>query len=197
MISALEFIFGPSIYRRAFFLKKDMKKITIITLIITVLLQISAARVFAQSISDSSASIRSDTDNAGFDYRVENLRNFLEKFNSPLAPYAEDFVNYADANGLDYRLVPAISGVESTFGKFIPDGSYNAYGWVNGNYSFKSWSDSISTVSATLNTEYINKGAPTINQIAKRYAPPSVTWGGNVKYFVSKIDTLPLNFDII
>ena len=32
----------------------------------------------------------------------------------------EDFVTYADTNGLDYRLVPAITGVESTFGKLIP-----------------------------------------------------------------------------
>jgi hypothetical protein len=196
MISALEFIFGPSIYRRAFFLKKDMKKLIIVTLILTMILQVNASGVFAQSVSDSSASIRTDTDSTGFDYRVENLRNFLGKFNSPLAPYAEDIVNYADANGLDYRLVPAISGVESTFGKFIPDGSYNAYGWVNGNYSFTSWTDSIGTVSATLNSQYINKGAETIPQIAKRYAPPSITWGGNVKYFISKIDTLPLNFDI-
>jgi hypothetical protein len=196
MISALEFIFGG--YRKAppFFLKKDMKKLIIVTLIITVLLQVCAASVFAQSVSDSSASIRSETDSTGFDYRVENLRNFLEKFNSPLSPYAQDIVNYADSNGLDYRLVPAITGVESTFGKFIPNGSYNAYGWVNGNYSFTSWTDSISTVSATLNSQYINKGAPTISQIAKRYAPPSTTWGGNVKYFISKIDTLPLNFDI-
>jgi hypothetical protein len=196
MISALEFIFGG--YRKAppFFLKKDMKKLIIVTLILTVLLQISAGGVFAQTVSDSSASIHSDTDSGGFDYRVENLRNFLEKFNSPLAPYAQDIVSYADSNGLDYRLVPAITGVESTFGKFIPNGSYNAYGWVNGNYSFTSWSDSISTVSATLNSQYINKGAPTISQIAKRYAPPSTTWGGNVKYFISKIDTLPLNFDI-
>lgn len=157
----------------------------------------SARDICAQEIAVSgSASPKVEQNSQAFDYRVENLRNFLLKFNSPLAPYAQDFVTYADANGLDYRLVPSISGVESTFGKAIPSNSFNAYGWANGNYSFTSWSDSIGVVSATIRTEYIEKGATTISKIARRYAPPSSTWGGKVKYFEGKIDTLPLSFDL-
>ena len=197
MTSALEYIFGPSIYRRAFFLQKDMKKLLIYILIIAAFLSLDAATVRAQTLSDSSATLKSAAVDPGYDYRVENLRNFLEKYDSPLAPYAQDFVMYADTNGLDYRLVPAISGVESTFGKFIPVNSFNAYGWANGDYSFTSWQDSIAHVSETLKNSYIDKGAPTIAKIAKRYAPPSVTWGNGVKYFIGKIDSLPLNFDII
>ena len=53
-------------------------------------------------------------------------------------------------NGLDYRLVPAISGVESTFGKHIPDNSYNAYGWANGNYSLNPGKILLVVVSETL-----------------------------------------------
>ncbi len=131
-----------------------------------------------------------------FDYRVYTLRKFLSKFNSPLTPYSSEFIKQADYYGLDYRMVPAISGVESTFGKRIPAGSYNAYGWVNGNYSFKSWPDSIQIVSKTLKYNYIDRGAVSIARIAKIYAPPSTTSGVKVQYFVSKIDTLPLSFDI-
>ncbi len=131
-----------------------------------------------------------------FDYRVYTLRKFLSQFGSPLTPYSSEFIEQADYYGIDYRLVPAISGVESTFGKHIPTDSYNAYGWVNGNYSFKSWSDSIQVVSKTLKYNYIDKGAVSIAKIAKIYAPPSTTWGSKVQYFVSKIDTLPLSFDI-
>jgi hypothetical protein len=173
-----------------------MKKFIAYILITALLVWLQTKRVDAQVVSDTSACIKSGEESSGFDFRVENLRNYLEKFNSPLAPYAKDLVANADENGLDYRLVPAISGVESTFGKNIPNDSYNAYGWANGNYSFTSWPDSISQVSETLKSGYIDKGAPTIAKIAKRYAPPSTTWGYNVKYFVSKIDTLPLNFDI-
>ena len=147
-------------------------------------------------IAGSSGTLKTKIQNTTVDYRVSNLRNFLAKYNSPLVPYAEEFVSYADKYGIDYRLVPAITGVESTFGKAIPYDSYNAYGWAGGDYRFDSWPESINTVSETLKTQYIDKGAPSIAQIARRYAPPSTTWGGNVKYFVSKIDVLPLTFDI-
>ena len=155
-----------------------------------------AIPVKAQTAGDGSATIRTVSSQNGFDYRVENLENFLAKFNSPLANYAQDFVSYADENGIDYRLVPSISGVESTFGKQIPYDSYNAYGWVNGNYNFNSWPESINVVSNTLKTQYVDKGAVSIAQIARRYAPPSSTWGSKVQYFEGKIDTLPLNFDL-
>lgn len=172
-----------------------MKKfITYIGLLI--FLTVAQTHVALAQEAEGSAVLKRASAQSGFDYRVENLRNFLQKFDSPLSFYAQDFVNYADANGLDYRLVPAISGVESTFGKFIPSNSYNAYGWVNGNYSFKSWPNSIQTVSEALNEKYIQKGAVSIAQIARRYAPPSTTWGGNVKYFMNKIDQLPVSFDI-
>jgi hypothetical protein len=174
-----------------------MKKLIIYILITTALLALNAKEVYAQNLSDSSATLVYSTDDCGFDYRVENLRKFLEKYNSPLAIYAEEFVVYADINGLDYRLIPAITGVESTFGKHIPSNSYNAYGWANGEYTFTSWEDSIAHVSETLKTSYIDKGAPTIAKIARRYAPPSTTWGNGVGFFVRKIDTLPLNFDIV
>jgi hypothetical protein len=135
-------------------------------------------------------------DEAKFDYREYTLRKFLAKNNSPLTPYSSDFIRTADYYGIDWRMVPAISGVESTFGKRIPRNSYNAYGWANGRYQFKSWPESIDLVSKTLKTKYIDKGAVSINKIARIYAPPSNTWGRNVKFFVGKISPLPLSFDI-
>jgi len=174
-----------------------MKKLIIYILITVALLYLCTKCSHAQEISDPSASLKIEAQDTGFDYRVENLRKFLGKYNSPLSAYAEDFVVYADKNGLDYRLVPSITGVESTFGKHIPTNSYNAYGWANGDYIFLSWENSIAVVSQTLKISYIDKGAPTISKIARRYAPPSVTWAGKVVFFVKKIDSLPLNFDII
>lgn len=131
-----------------------------------------------------------------FDYRIYTLRKFLNKNRSPLTPYSAEFIKLADYYGIDWRMVPAISGVESTFGKRIPQNSYNAYGWAGGNYNFKSWPDSINTVSMTLRQKYIDKGATSITKIARIYAPPSTTWGRNVKYFVAKITPLPLSFDL-
>lgn len=159
-------------------------------------MSLNVTTVTAQETISASASFNKEAVNDGFDYRAENLRVYLQTMNSPLVEYAEEFVKYADTYGLDYRLVAAITGVESTFGKRIPKNSYNAYGWANGDYRFESWEDSIGHVSMTLRTKYIDRGAPTIVKIARRYAPPSKTWAGKVKYFMGKIDELPLTYDI-
>jgi hypothetical protein len=172
-----------------------MNKYTSCIILVMAFIYLSTRQALAWE-TDQSATLKSDATATDYDYRVENLNRYLTKNGSPLAVYSEQFVSFADENGLDYRLVPAISGVESTFGKRIPGNSYNAYGWANGGYTFKSWPDSIEIVTSTLRSEYINKGATTISKIARRYAPPSTTWASKVKYFVGKIDSLPVTFDI-
>jgi hypothetical protein len=196
MTSALEYIFGAYRKVRPFFLADIMKKVLFYILLFTLLSIGSTGVLRAQeTTAEGSATVQKGTKH-DFDYRVANLENYLESYNSPLSEYSIDFVAYADEYGLDYRMVPAISGVESTFGKRVPKNSYNAYGWANGEYRFTSWEDSIEHVSMTLKTKYIDRGATSITKIARRYAPPSATWASNVKYFVGKIDTLPLTFDI-
>ena len=102
----------------------------------------------------------------------------------------------ADKYGIDWRLVPAITGVESTFGKRIPANSFNAYGWANGDYRFSSWEESIEIVTKALREKYIDKGAASIAKIARRYAPPSTTWGAKVKFFMKKIEPLPVTLSL-
>ena len=150
-----------------------------------------SAQVF---VAESSASLKINS--ARSDTRVETLENFLEKYDSPLAPYSQLFIQTADKYELDWRLIPAIAGVESTFGKRIPYKSFNAYGWANGEYRFSSWEESIEVVGQALRTKYEDKGAVSINQIARRYAPPSSTWASKVKFFMRKIDSYPLDFDL-
>lgn len=174
-----------------------MKKVLTYILLATALAFTNAGTVMAQTPEFyPSATLKSGNDQYDFDYRVVNLENFLAKYNSPLKDYAGEFVYWADTYNIDYRLVPAITGVESTFGKRIPQNSYNAYGWANGDYSFKSWQESIATVSGTLKTKYMDKGADTIPEIARIYAPPSSTWAGKVKYFMGKIDSVPVQYDL-
>lgn len=122
------------------------------------------------------------------DIRVEKLKAYLADFNSPLASYAENFVEAADTYQLDWKLLPAITGVESTFGKQIPAGSYNAYGWANGAYWFKSWEQSIDYVSGYLKEKYIDRGLDTPYKIGPVYAPPSSTWAWKVVWFMNQIE---------
>ncbi len=171
-----------------------MKKI--IYILILFILFCKAEVVSADSlVSESSAYFKSSIDNRE-DYRELRLKLYLQKMNSPLSDYSNFFIKEADENNLDWRLVPAITGVESTFARNMPKNSYNAYGWANGNYKFISWENSIDIVSNTLRSNYINKGALSIKQIARIYAPPSTTWANNVKFFINKIDPLPLEYSL-
>ena len=127
------------------------------------------------------------------DKRILKLKNYLRKHNSPLMEYAHLFVKKADEYELpEWKLVPAITGVESTFGKQIPTRSYNAYGWANGAYSFKSWEESIDVVTKTLKEKYYNRGLNSIERIGRTYAPPSTTWAGKVNFFMREIDSFDL-----
>lgn len=165
-----------------------MKKILFIISILTLMALTNAPSLRAQNQINPSAQLKNNEVDFIVDNRQEILRDYLEKFNSPLADYADEFIYSADAFGLDWRLLPAITGVESTYGKFIPKNSYNAYGWNNGVYKFKSWPDSIWYVSKALKENYLDRGANTVDKIARIYAPPSPTWTAKVKSIMRKID---------
>jgi hypothetical protein len=122
------------------------------------------------------------------DNRAVVLRQFVNKYDSKLADSAEDFVAAADYYGLDWRMLPAISGIESTFGKQMIEDTYNAYGWGGGTIHFKSWSDGIWTISKAIKEKYVNRGADTIFKIGPIYCPPNPTWPSKVQSFMDKIE---------
>lgn len=81
------------------------------------------------------------------DSRVMAVELLLAQHNSPMLSYAQLFVDEADKNGSDWRLAVSISGVETGFGRIIPEGSHNAWGWKGGGGGkfsmWSSWSESI------------------------------------------------------
>lgn len=136
------------------------------------------------------------------DSRAKILRDYLARYNSPLQNHAQDFIDAADSFNLDWKLVPAITGVESTFGKHIPGGhnpatsSYNGWGWgVYGNKvtKFKSWREGIFTVSEGLKKNYIDQGLTDPYTINKKYAA-SPNWGRKVTYFLEDLERFASNY---
>lgn len=120
------------------------------------------------------------------DPKTQILAGYLAKHNSPLQYHAQDFIDASNTYDLDWRLVAAISGVESTFGKFIP-GGYNGWGWgVYGKNAlyFKSWRDGIFAVSQGLRENYVNKGLKDPYSMNRIYAT-SPQWGWKVTYFMN------------
>jgi hypothetical protein len=129
------------------------------------------------------------------DNRSKILKGFLEERNSPLADYADVFVENADKYNLDWKFVAAISGTESSFGLAYPQGTYNGWGWgIYGNnmHYFNSWEDAIETISKGLREQYMDKwGAKDVYGIGKFYAS-SPAWAGHTVYFMNKIDEFAL-----
>lgn len=68
------------------------------------------------------------------DPRVLRLTAFLSKLHCPVAPLSKDFVEAADDNSLDWRLLPSIAVIESGGGKAARNN--NLFGWNNGNELF-------------------------------------------------------------
>jgi hypothetical protein len=125
------------------------------------------------------------------DDRAEMLASYLAERNSPLAPYAKDFVDSADRYDLDWRLVAAIAGLESSFGQRIPYNSYNAWGWgVYGDnvIRFSSWSEGIEVISKGLRERYLGDMETNVYVIGPTYAS-SPTWAVRVDYFMRSIET--------
>ncbi|MBI3954671.1 glucosaminidase domain-containing protein [Candidatus Collierbacteria bacterium] len=124
------------------------------------------------------------------DIRAVKLKKYLTQKKSELAMFSLNFIEVADKWGLDWRLLPAIAGVESNFGRQIPYGSFNAYGWANGRYRFKSWEDSIEHVSRVIAIKYLGRGLNTPEKMQPIYAPPSKTWAGKVRFFINQIEAV-------
>ncbi len=110
------------------------------------------------------------------DGRAANLKAFFRKYNSPLYDKADFIVKTSDKYHFDYRLIPAIAMQESTLCKFIPENSYNCWGY--GIYGdtvtrFSSYEEAIETVAEGIKTNYLDKGLLTASEIMRKYTPSS------------------------
>jgi len=126
------------------------------------------------------------------DERIARLEAFLASYDSPLVGEARTFVEEADEHSLDWKLVAAIAGTESTFGKQIPAGSFNAWGWgiptgAQSGIGFDSWKHGIAVVSEGLAKNYFGRGAETIYDVGWIYAANGNSWGNHTIYFLDKI----------
>lgn len=161
-----------------------MNKITVLSTILTALLMLTIpiGQVEASPKPTPTVVIVNQTD-----LRVKALERMFEKHNSPLAPYAQDYIDVADKYGVDWKLLPAISGLESSFGIHQLSGSYNSYGWGGGRIYFRSVEEGIETVLSGLKNRYIARGATTVEAIAPIYSE-SPTWAPRIRHFMNEID---------
>ncbi len=166
---------------------------TLLTIIFFALVLGIPSRVFASQVEADGAAQLAGFGKILVDKRVTHLRAFLQSHDSPLIDDAEVFVREADRHDLDWKLVAAIAGTESTFGKRIPPGSHNAWGWgiptgAQSGIGFKNWEHGIMTVSEGLAKRYYGRGAKTIYDVGWIYAANGQSWGNHVTFFMNKIE---------
>lgn len=123
------------------------------------------------------------------------LKRFLASYKSPLVPYADFILETSEKYGLDWRLLTAISGNESLFGRVTPPDCYNAWGWgihSRGTLCFDNWEEGITAVAKGLKRNYIDQGLKTVDEIMLKYAPVSVAngtgWNENIKWFMDRLE---------
>ncbi len=127
------------------------------------------------------------------DARPEIIRQYLEKYDSPLYPFSELLVQVADKYDFDYRWMVAIAQQESNLCKKIPPKSYNCWGW--GIYGdkvtrFDSYEQAIIKIAPQFKKIFL-KGLhdKDPHQVMQTYTPPSEgSWANGVLQFFNELE---------
>jgi len=130
----------------------------------------------------------------GEDALPDLVSQYLTKNDSPMAPFAQDFVATARKYDLDPLLMLAIAQCESNLGKKMPaPDCYNPFGWgihSKGTLCFASWQAGFEAVAKGLRDKYFNKGLNSPEELMVRYTPPALdkdgSWAKCVNFFLSQ-----------
>jgi len=169
-----------------------IKKIIGIFLFSIISLFSTANRLYATEVAGQSASLRKKDIKTTNRLKSENLfikqmaiNSLLKKWRSPMTVNTNDFIEACIKYDLDCYLLPAIAGVESTFGKHILASSHNPFGWNGGRQKFVNFNKAIQIVGYNLKNKYIDRGAKNTVMIGRKYST-SPTWSTKVEYFTRK-----------
>ena len=104
------------------------------------------------------------------DPRLPLLQTFFKDAHSPLHALAVDFLEAADHNGLDWRLLPSISLVETGCGRTAV--GKNLFGWDSGRKQFASFREAIQWVASRLGNSKLYRGKDLVHILATYNARP-------------------------
>jgi hypothetical protein len=127
----------------------------------------------------------------GADARPMLIKNYLEKYNSPLLPYSDLIFELSESYGYEYYWIVAIAQQESNLCKKIPDDSHNCWGYgihKSGTLKFDNYELAIKSYAEYLKRQYFDKGLNTPELIMKKYCPSSNgSWANGVNQFIEEL----------
>jgi len=170
----------------SFFMKKIFLFIISILFFLNVSKDVNATFVAGTSagINYTSSEVKGNKKQDELMLKKMVIKKILDKYDSPLVNDVDSFISTCYKYDLNCFLLPSISAVESTFGKFSYSESHNPFGWGAGKIFFDSYALAIETVGKGLRKDYIDKGAETIDDIGVIYCEGN-TWASKVKYFMN------------
>lgn len=148
----------------------------------------------SQNITTDTSVITTQDDTDRVEERAAKIDAFLASYNSPLEGYGKKFVMEADKNDIDWRLLVAIAGQESTFGIHACKKATNSFlGYGSCKMNFKSADEAIERVSASLggnlpSTVRHYGGDKTTLQILQKYNTVITGYQSQVIRLMKKID---------
>jgi hypothetical protein len=147
--------------------------------------------VIEAAAEDNSKNISMDASANGADARPILIKKYLEKYNSPLAPYSDLIFQLSETYGFEYYWIPAIAQQESNLCKKAPEGSHNCWGYgINtaGTLRFDSYEIALKSYAEYLKREYFDKGLNTPELMMRKYCPHSNgSWANGVNQFIGEL----------
>ena len=128
---------------------------------------------------------------AADDARPLIIKRYLEKYKSPLVPYADLIYQVSEDYGLEYYWIVAIAQQESNLCKKAPEDSHNCWGYgihKRGTLKFDNYELAIKSYAEYLKREYFDKGLNTPELIMQKYCPSSNgSWANGVNQFIEEM----------
>jgi len=127
---------------------------------------------------------------------IRRIQTFLREHSSPLQENAKDFVMAEKTYKVPAKLLVAIAGVESGFGKNPPSCAfYNPFGYSSstspcGWWRFQNYHDAIYKVAQTISTDRAYQGyqrTGSILELAEVYTAVPEDWTEKVNWFMNQI----------
>jgi len=127
------------------------------------------------------------------DPRIEKLKQFFDQYKCPAISYTliNDYLNAADQNNIDYRILPAISIEESGCGRHSPDGANNFLGWDSGRKRFATLHESIGFVAQQLGHGHYYAGKSLIKKL--HAYNPNVEYAFKITGLMKEISNDPID----
>jgi hypothetical protein len=118
------------------------------------------------------------------DIRAVRLEAFFVTHNCPAPYHVHDYLRAADQNGIDYRILPALSVRESTCGRYAR--LNNRWGWDSARTGFESVAHGIHYIAHELAFARAYRGK-TIDQKLRAYNP-NPSYVQQVKRLMNEIE---------